>query len=273
MKLRIAKGCIVVLPVIGTLGLFIFTFIGEIMYGWGLFVVMLLLSGILNQIFFRCPHCGKAIPANATLNQKYCPLCGEDLGLKDSPFSYYSKCSRKKNGTYYAYTTVGYLAFIAGTAIILFIVVALLGFDSVFKGSGRLLIVAAIVLGGLIGLVCRCLVGSAAKLDEEHLYFSRIPGRWKCYDISDIISHAKKQKPFYHITRGYVMMTSEGIVCVPAATYKGGREFLQVLTERIGEPMVEVMPEMVASKRSEEGKRDELAYKVFKDSINEKGEE
>ncbi len=54
---------------------------------------------------------------------------------------------------------------------------------------------------------------------------------------------------------------------------KGGKEFLQVLTERIGEPMVEVMPEMVASKRSEEGKRDELAYKVFKDSINEKGEE
>ncbi len=97
MKLRIAKGCIVIMPVIGILGLFIFTFIGEIMYGWGLFVIMLLLSGIFeSDIFFRCPHCGKAIPANATLNQKYCPLCGEDLGLKDSPFSYYSKCSRKK---------------------------------------------------------------------------------------------------------------------------------------------------------------------------------
>ena len=69
MKLRIAKGCIVIMPVIGTLGLFIFTFVGKIIYGWGLFVIMLLLSGIINQFFFRCPHCGKSIPANATLNQ------------------------------------------------------------------------------------------------------------------------------------------------------------------------------------------------------------
>ena len=46
MKLRIAKGCIVIMPVIGTLGLFIFTFVGKIIYGWGLFVIMLLLSGI-----------------------------------------------------------------------------------------------------------------------------------------------------------------------------------------------------------------------------------
>lgn len=138
MKLRIAKGCIVIMPVIGTLGLFIFTFVGKIIYGWGLFVIMLLLSGIINQFFFRCPHCGKSIPANATLNQKYCPLCGADLGLIDSPFSYYSKCKKNKNGQYQAYTTVGYLAFIVGTAIVLFIVVALLGFDSVFKGTGRI---------------------------------------------------------------------------------------------------------------------------------------
>ena len=96
MKLRIAKGCIVIMPVIGTLGLFIFTFVGKIIYGWGLFVIMLLLSGIINQLFFRCPHCGKSIPANATLNQKYCPLCGADLGLIDSPFSYYSKCKKNK---------------------------------------------------------------------------------------------------------------------------------------------------------------------------------
>ena len=32
MKLRIAKGCIVIMPVIGTLGLFIFTFVGKIIY-------------------------------------------------------------------------------------------------------------------------------------------------------------------------------------------------------------------------------------------------
>lgn len=51
MKLRIAKGCIVIMPVIGTLGLFIFTFVGKIIYGWGLFVIMLLLSGIINQLF------------------------------------------------------------------------------------------------------------------------------------------------------------------------------------------------------------------------------
>ena len=54
MKLRIAKGCIVIMPMIGTLGLFIFTFVGKIIYGWGLFVIMLLLSGIINQMFFRC---------------------------------------------------------------------------------------------------------------------------------------------------------------------------------------------------------------------------
>ena len=55
MKLRIAKGCIVIMPVIGILGLFIFTFIGEIMYGWGLFVIMLLLSGIFESDIFQVP--------------------------------------------------------------------------------------------------------------------------------------------------------------------------------------------------------------------------
>ena len=51
MKLRIAKGCIVIMPVIGTLGLFIFTFVGKIIYGWGLFVIMLLLSYYQSVIF------------------------------------------------------------------------------------------------------------------------------------------------------------------------------------------------------------------------------
>ena len=233
---------------------------------------MLLLSGIINQLFFRCPHCGKSIPANATLNQKYCPLCGADLGLIDSPFSYYSKCKKNKNGQYQAYTTVGYLAFIVGTAIVLFIVVALLGFDSVFKGTGRILILAALALGFLIGMMCRCIVGSAAKLDKEHLYYSKIPGRWKCYDISDIKEQAKLHKPFYHVVRGYIMMTNQGVVAIPVATYKGGKEFLQKLTEYINEPMVDIMPEMVASKRSEEGKKAEVEYRAYKDSIKEKGE-
>lgn len=222
-------------------------------------------------MFFRCPHCGKSIPANATLNQKYCPLCGADLGLIDSPFSYYSKCKKNKYGQYQAYTTVGYLAFIVGTAIVLFIVVALLGFDSVFKGTGRILLLAAIALGLLIGMMCRCIVGSAAKLDKEYLYCCKIPGRWKRYAIADIREQANEHKPFYHVVRGYVMMTSQGVVAIPVATYKGGREFLKKLTEYIGEPMVDVMPEMVASKRSEESKKAEAAYKEYKDSLKEKG--
>ena len=37
-------------------------------------------------------------------------------------------------------------------------------------------------------------------------------------------------------------------------------------------PMVDIMPEMVASKRSEEGKKAEVEYRAYKDSIKEKGE-
>ena len=36
--------------------------------------------------------------------------------------------------------------------------------------------------------------------------------------------------------------------------------------------MVDIMPEMVASKRSEEGKKAEVEYRAYKDSIKEKGE-
>ena len=54
------------------------------------------------------------------------------------------------------------------------------------------------------------------------------------------------------------MMTNLGVVTIPVATYKGGKEFLQKLTEYINEPMVDIMPEMVASKRSEEGRRQKL---------------
>ena len=68
------------------------------------------------------------------------------------------------------------------------------------------------------------------------------------------------------------MMTSKGVIAIPAATYKGGKEFLQKLTEYINEPMVDIMPEMVASKRSEEGKKAEAEYRAYKDSTKEKGE-
>ena len=67
------------------------------------------------------------------------------------------------------------------------------------------------------------------------------------------------------------MMTNQGVVTIPVATYKGGKEFLQKLTEYINEPMVDIMPEMVASKRSEESKKAEAAYKEYKDSLKEKG--
>ena len=64
------------------------------------------------------------------------------------------------------------------------------------------------------------------------------------------------------------MMTNQGVVTIPVATYKGGKEFLQKLTEYINEPMVDIM----ASKRSEEGKKAEVEYRAYKDSIKEKGE-
>jgi hypothetical protein len=267
MKLHIVKGCITFMPVVGVLCLFVFAFAGEISFGWAIFVGLLILSGIINILFFRCPHCRKAIPANSTLNQKYCPLCGEDLGIKPYSFSYYGKCIKDKTGTYRAYSLVGFTAFIVSTVIVLLMVVAILGFDTVFKGVGRIMILVSFVFGILLGMFCRCVAGSAAKLDKEYLYYSRFPFRWKQYSLADIKEYAKLYKPFYHVIRGYVMVTSQGIVAVPVASYKGGQEFLQALTDSIGEPMVDVRPDSVVAKHSEEGKMAEAEYKEFEDNI------
>ncbi len=273
VKLKISRYCVLIISVIGVLGLFIFTFSGDIMKGWIFFITALLISGLINLIFFRCPKCGKYIPANATLNQKYCPMCGEDLCLPEPYFSYYSECKKNKKGTYKAFTIVGGVGFVVSTLIALFVVIALFGISELLKTTGLLILAAALVLGFVIGFLCRMIVGSAAKMDDEYLYFSKIPWRWQAYKLDDIIECAKSYKPFYHIVRGYVMVTSKGVIAVPVASYKGGREFLKALTGRIGEPMVEVKPEEIASKRDEEAKRAEQEYKRYKESIKEKVEE
>ena len=268
MKLRIAKYCITLMSVIGILGLFIGAFSGEIMTGWIIFIVTLLVSGLINLIFFRCPKCGKYISVNATINQKYCPYCSSDLGLGEQYFSYYAKCRKAKDGTYKAYTIVGAIGFLVSTAIALFVVIALFGVSGLLKSTGLLIIGAAVLLGIIIGFLCRWIVGSAAKMDDKYLYFSKRPGKWETYEFDDIAEYSKEYKPFYHVVRGYVMVSSKGVIVVPVASYKGGREFLEALTARIGEPMLEIEPEYVVSKRDEEAKKDELEYRRYKENIN-----
>lgn len=137
MKLYISKLLSTALPIVGVLCIFGFAFAGNISMGWILFVVLALISGIINTIFFRCPHCGKSIPANCTVNQKYCPLCGEDLGMKPSRISYYGKCRKNKNGVMRGYSTVGPMVFIVSLLILFLIVVAVFGVDSLNKGMGK----------------------------------------------------------------------------------------------------------------------------------------
>lgn len=272
MKLRIAKYCIAIISAVGILGLFIGTFAGEIMTGWIIFIAALLVSGLINLIFFRCPECGKYIPANLSYNQKYCPSCGADLGLGEPYFSYYSKCKRTKNGTYKAYTIVGALGFLISAVIALFVVIALFGVSEFLSGSGLIIIGVVVLFGLIIGFFCRWIVGSAAKMDDEYLYFSKRPGKWEAYKLGDIAEFTKQYKPFYHVVRGYVMASPNGVIAVPVATYKGGREFLETLTGRIGEPMFEIKPENVVSKRDEEAKEAEAEYKRYKESISIKEE-
>ncbi|MGN0396295.1 MAG: zinc ribbon domain-containing protein [Coprococcus sp.] len=272
MKLSIAKIISVVLPIIGVLAIFAFAFTGHIVYGWSVFIILMLVSGVITTIFFRCPNCHRAIPANGTPNQKYCPYCHKDLGMKPSPISYYGKCSRTKDGTYKAYTITGPIVFIVSTMIVLLIVVAILGLDSIFKGIGRILIAAAFMIGILLGVFCRILVGSAAKLDDEKVYYSKIPFRWKEYELADIKEQTKNIKPFYHVTRGYVVPTSKGKLILPVASYKGGQEFLREFTQRIGQPMVDIRPELILSKHSDKAKRDEVIYGEFLNNIKKEEE-
>lgn len=267
MKRKIIKNVIVIMPVIGIMLLFFMAFAGKIAYGWIIFLALLLISGIVNILFFKCPHCKKVIPANGNLNQKYCPLCGEDLGMKPSRLGYYSACKCNKHGRYKAYTIVGPMAFIVSFGVIMLILAVILGFDSIFKGMGRFMVLAAVILAALLGLFCRCAVGSIVMLDDTYLYFSRIPFRWKKYELSLIKETVKKYKPFYHPARGYVIAAGKNVIVLPVSMYKGGQEFLSLLTEKIGEAPVDIRPEDVVAKHSEEGKAAEQKYHCFVDAI------
>ena len=260
MKLYISKLLSTILPVIGVLCIFGFAFAGNIAMGWVLFVVLALVSGLINTIFFRCPHCGKAIPANSTVNQKYCPLCGEDLGMRPSRTSYYGRCRRNKNGTLRAYSTVGPMVLIVSVFILLLIVIAVFGVDSLNKGMGRIAVILTVIVSVVLAIFCRIAVSSAAKLDDKAIYYSKVPFKWRKYEIDDIVENESLVKPFYHVNRGYIFATSRGLVAIPMASYAGGQEFFTEFTSRIGQSMPDVRPDLVLSKRSEQAKADEERY-------------
>ena len=260
MKLYISKLLSTILPVIGVLCIFGFAFAGNIAMGWVLFVVLALVSGLINTIFFRCPHCGKTIPANSTVNQKYCPLCGEDLGMRPSRISYYGRCRRNKNGTLRAYSTVGPMVLIVSVFILLLIVIAVFGVDSLNKGMGRIAVILAVIVSVVLAIFCRIAVSSAAKLDDKAIYYSKVPFKWRKYEIDDIVENESLVKPFYHVNRGYIFATSRGLVAIPMASYAGGQEFFTEFTSRIGQSMPDVRPDLVLSKRSEQARTDEERY-------------
>lgn len=265
MKLFISKLLSTVLPVIGVLCIFGYAFAGNILYGWVAFVILSLASGMINTIFFRCPHCHKSIPANSTVNQKYCPLCGEDLGMKSSRISYYGKAIRTKKGFLLGYTIVAPMVFIVSLFILFLIVVAVFGVDSLTQGIGRVATVLAFVISVVLAVFCRVAVSSSMKLGDETLYYSRLPFRWKRYEIADIRARAEKLKPFYHVNRGYVFATSEGVTAIPMASYAGGQEIFERLTQLIGTEMPDVRPDLVMSKRSDRAKADEESYARMKE--------
>ena len=273
MKLYISKVLSTVLPVIGVLCIFGFAFAGNIAFGWVLFVVLALISGLINTIFFRCPHCGKSIPANSTVNQKYCPLCGEDLGMKPSRISYYGHCKKRKDGTMRGFSTVGPMVFIVSLFILFLIVVAVFGVDSLSKGMGRIAVILAFIVSVVLAIFCRIVVSSAVKMDKDAIYYSKVPFMWRRYEINDIVECEKVVKPFYHVNRGYVFATSEGIVAIPMASYAGGQELFSEFTSRIGQSMPDVRPDLVLSKRSEQAKADEELYeqavKQYKEHFND----
>ena len=81
MKLYISKLLSTALPIVGVLCIFGFAFAGNISMGWILFVVLALISGIINTIFFRCPHCGKSIPAKLYGLTRSIVLCVERISV------------------------------------------------------------------------------------------------------------------------------------------------------------------------------------------------
>ena len=264
MKLSIVKLISEIMTLIGIVCIFLFTIKGNMMYGWLIFVAMMLISGVLGYIFFRCPHCKKPIPINGNQNQKYCPYCHEELGMKMGPFSYYSKCTRRKKGTVYsAYTLIGPATAIVTILILELIVIAIMGMDGVKEGIGPILLAAAAIIGLLIGLFSRCIAGSAAKLDETYLSYAKLPFIWKKYKLSDIRETSEETEPFYHITRGIVCAADKNVITIPVATYKGGEEFMQVFTNEIGLEPIDIDPEKTVTKHGEEGKRDEERFREF----------
>jgi MFS family permease len=263
MKLNIVKIISQLMTVIGVLAIFVFTFSGDILYGWIIFIIMMLLSGIISLIFYRCPKCKKALPVNGSSNQKYCPVCGENLGMKPAPFGYYGKCKRDKAGAYVAYTIVGQITFLVTTFIMLLVVVTIFGMNSIFAGTGRIMTILSFAAGILLGLFCRCIVGFSAKLDEENLYYSAVPFIWKKYELEELRQIAKHVAPFYHPIRGLVLGTKSGALCIQLSSCKGGEEFLNALSQKLEITPVEVEPDKVVSKLSEEGKRAEEEYKDF----------
>ncbi len=244
MKLLMTKIISMLLPVIGVFSIFIFAFTGHIGWGFTAFIISMFVSEIIAVIFFRCPHCHRAIPASGNLNQKYCPYCGEELGMKPLGISYYGKCTRSKDGALKAYTMIVPMVFIVSTMIVLLIVVAILGLDSIFQGIGRILVLAAFVMGILIGMLCRLAVGSVVKMDDEKIYFSKVPFRWTEYELDDIKEQAKMAAPFYDRRKGYIVTTSKGKLMLPVTMYKGGQEFLKEFTKRICQPMPDIRPEL-----------------------------
>ena len=79
----------------------------------------------------------------------------------------------------------------------------------------------------------------------------------------------KKITPFYHVNRGYVFATSQGIIAIPMASYAGGQEIFQRFTEILGQDMPDVRPDLVLSKRSEQAKADEDRYNEAVRRFNE----
>ena len=180
--------------------------------------------------------------------------------MRPSRISYYGRCRRNKNGTLRAYSTVGPMVLIVSVFILLLIVIAVFGVDSLNKGMGRIAVILTVIVSVVLAIFCRIAVSSAAKLDDKAIYYSKVPFKWRKYEIDDIVENESLVKPFYHVNRGYIFATSRGLVAIPMASYAGGQEFFTEFTSRIGQSMPDVRPDLVLSKRSEQAKADEERY-------------
>jgi hypothetical protein len=71
------------------------------------------------------------------------------------------------------------------------------------------------------------------------------------------------------VTKGYVFATSKGLVAIPMASYAGGQEFFTAFTQKISQPMPDVKPEFVMSRKSEEFKEDADRYAKAQEQYKE----